>query len=81
MRDVTAANGRKVTYLNSGDWVEHLTALEYQKGKWSIYQYDETLFDVINPRLQVTERESKVFTLRREEVVPELNGMAAMEAF
>ncbi len=81
MRDVTAANGRKVTYLNSGDWVEHLTALEYQKGQWSIYQYDETLFDVISPRLQVPERESKVFALRRDEVVPELNGMAAMEAF
>ncbi|VXA99669.1 UDP-2,3-diacylglucosamine hydrolase [Flavobacterium sp. 9R] len=29
----------QVTYLNSGDWVENLTALEYKKGKWSIYQY------------------------------------------
>jgi len=78
MRDVRASNGRTVTYLNSGDWVEHLTALEYHKGKWSLYQYDETLFDVISPRLKVQEREPKTFNLRREEVVP---GLAAMEAF
>lgn len=31
----------KVVYLNSGDWIENLTALEYHKGKWSIYVYDE----------------------------------------
>ncbi|MFC3198796.1 UDP-2,3-diacylglucosamine diphosphatase [Parapedobacter deserti] len=28
-----------VTYLNSGDWVENLTALEYHKGTWQIYRY------------------------------------------
>src|SRR5690606_35849559 len=28
-----------VTYLNSGDWVENLTALEYHRGKWQIYRY------------------------------------------
>lgn len=30
----------KVTYLNSGDWIENLTALEYHHKKWSIYKYD-----------------------------------------
>ncbi|MGZ5219068.1 MAG: UDP-2,3-diacylglucosamine diphosphatase [Chitinophagaceae bacterium] len=30
-----------VTYLNSGDWVEHLTALEYRDNDWHIYSYDE----------------------------------------
>ena len=30
-----------VTYLNSGDWVEHLTALEYHDNDWHIYSYDE----------------------------------------
>lgn len=30
-----------VTYLNSGDWVENLTALEYADNEWSIYHYDE----------------------------------------
>ncbi|MEO6330165.1 MAG: UDP-2,3-diacylglucosamine diphosphatase [Ginsengibacter sp.] len=30
-----------VTYLNSGDWIENLTALEYNNGEWSIYHFDE----------------------------------------
>ena len=30
-----------VTYLNSGDWVENLTALEYNHNEWKIYQYNE----------------------------------------
>jgi UDP-2,3-diacylglucosamine pyrophosphatase LpxH len=31
-------NGR-CTYLNSGDWVENLTALEYSFKRWKIYHY------------------------------------------
>lgn len=30
-----------VTYLNSGDWIENLTALELSHQEWSIYQYKE----------------------------------------
>jgi UDP-2,3-diacylglucosamine pyrophosphatase LpxH len=29
-----------VTYMNSGDWIENLTALEYTGGKWSMYHYN-----------------------------------------
>lgn len=32
-------NKGEVTYLNSGDWVENLTSLEYNKGEWTIYDY------------------------------------------
>lgn len=32
-------NGR-CTYLNSGDWVENLTALEYSFKRWKIYRYN-----------------------------------------
>jgi UDP-2,3-diacylglucosamine pyrophosphatase LpxH len=28
-----------ITYLNSGDWVENLTALEYNNGNWILYQH------------------------------------------
>ena len=42
-----------VTYLNSGDWVENLTALEYAYGEWSIYQYDDLDFEHANPKLKV----------------------------
>ncbi len=33
-----------VTYLNSGDWVENLTALEYDGKEWSIYKYKDDPF-------------------------------------
>jgi UDP-2,3-diacylglucosamine pyrophosphatase LpxH len=34
----------KVTYLNSGDWIEHLTALEYRNNEWNIFAYNEKDF-------------------------------------
>jgi len=34
----------EVTYLNSGDWVENLTALEYDGKSWRIYRYVDDLF-------------------------------------
>ena len=33
-------NKGKTTYLNSGDWIENLTALEYNCGKWKIHKYN-----------------------------------------
>lgn len=45
-RVVENAHG-KVTYLNSGDWVEHLTALEYSQNEWKIFEYDEKDFQHI----------------------------------
>jgi UDP-2,3-diacylglucosamine pyrophosphatase LpxH len=36
----------KVTYLNSGDWVESLTALEMVNGKWNIFKYDPLNFNL-----------------------------------
>lgn len=42
-RYVTGEDGRGVTYLNSGDWIENLTALEYAHGEWTVYEHqDET---------------------------------------
>lgn len=35
----------KVTYLNSGDWVESLTALEYQNQQWKIFTYEAKYFE------------------------------------
>lgn len=29
----------RTTYLNSGDWIENLTALEYNKKKWRMYEH------------------------------------------
>ena len=39
-RTVSNGNG-EVMYLNSGDWIENLTALEFDKGEWTIFKYEE----------------------------------------
>ncbi len=43
IRTITTDKG-SVTYLNSGDWVENLSALEYHNGEWLIYKYDPKNF-------------------------------------
>lgn len=58
-----------VTYLNSGDWIENLTALEYNNHEWNIYQYDEKEFASANvvkmekklPQLNVVTDEVAMF--------------------
>jgi UDP-2,3-diacylglucosamine pyrophosphatase LpxH len=81
MREVTASNGHTVTYLNSGDWVEHLTALEFDRGKWSIYQYDAANFEQPDARKLPRERARRGYRLSREEILPEPGvSAAAMEA-
>jgi UDP-2,3-diacylglucosamine pyrophosphatase LpxH len=42
IREVHNDNG-STTYLNSGDWVENLTALEYNRGKWDLFYYHTDL--------------------------------------
>ena len=40
IKEFTTNHG-SVNYLNSGDWVENLTALEYNNKQWNIYQYED----------------------------------------
>lgn len=42
MRVIETEDG-SVTYLNSGDWVENLTALEYNNGEWELFYYQNDL--------------------------------------
>jgi UDP-2,3-diacylglucosamine pyrophosphatase LpxH len=44
IRTISTDKG-SVTYLNSGDWVENLSALEYHNAEWVIYKYDPKKFD------------------------------------
>lgn len=39
IKKMTNANGESVLYLNSGDWVENSTALEYDKEQWTLYKH------------------------------------------
>ncbi len=58
MRKITNKKG-SCMYLNSGDWIENLTALEYNKKNWSLYTYtydhqkvEELEFDNLNVDLK-----------------------------
>lgn len=35
-------NGEEIIYMNSGDWLESLSSLEYVDNKWSIYMHKRT---------------------------------------
>ena len=54
---VVKRKNRKVTYLNSGDWIENLSALEYHHGKWRIYRFEDEL-DITKFRTDDPEEES-----------------------
>lgn len=41
--------GGKVVYLNAGDWVEHMTALEYENRSWRLFHYDAKDFSPAHP--------------------------------
>jgi len=41
IREISNDDG-SIIYLNSGDWVENLSALEYSDEEWSIYKFGET---------------------------------------
>ncbi|RCH54632.1 UDP-2,3-diacylglucosamine diphosphatase [Mucilaginibacter hurinus] len=47
IREINSSeNNGSVLYLNSGDWVESLTALEYYQGGWKIFNYRAADFEV-----------------------------------
>jgi len=61
-----------VMYLNSGDWIENLTALEYADKEWSIYQHDQSLAAaVVRP-----DRRKPELNVVAEEVTYYLNSLA-----
>ncbi|MCO4293092.1 UDP-2,3-diacylglucosamine diphosphatase [Solitalea sp. MAHUQ-68] len=47
IKTITTEKG-KVEYLNSGDWIENLTSLEYQNGKWELFHYNTEEFDGVD---------------------------------
>jgi UDP-2,3-diacylglucosamine pyrophosphatase LpxH len=54
MREIENENG-KIMYLNSGDWIENLTSLEYVNGDWKIYRFDEN--EMLNMVVNTPEEE------------------------
>ena len=59
-RVVTTDKG-SVTYLNSGDWIENLTSLEYYDNAWTLYHYDPKQFEE-----EKGSKNNKIINLREE---------------
>lgn len=65
----------EILYLNSGDWIENLSALEYCNGKWELYRFTEN--ESINMILQSEESEpsnSEIFN----DMLKEFNLMKSL---
>lgn len=64
-----------ITYMNSGDWIENLTALEYNEGNWQLYHFEQDLVSVekLQRKLEKEPATSEIF----ENVVKELKQMRA----
>jgi UDP-2,3-diacylglucosamine pyrophosphatase LpxH len=62
-----------VTYLNSGDWVEHLTSLEYYNNDWHIYKYEESKLKTIN----VKEMKRQVTDVMTDQIAIYLHSLGA----
>jgi len=61
----TIANQKgKTVYLNSGDWIENLTALEYHKKKWSLYEYSK---DINAQNLKEFETKQNIIINKKDE--------------
>lgn len=46
IKEIKSEKG-SIQYLNSGDWIENLTALEYYNNDWHLFQYKEENFSHI----------------------------------
>jgi UDP-2,3-diacylglucosamine pyrophosphatase LpxH len=51
---------RGINYLNSGDWIENLTSLEYNAGEWNIFNYRIDFVD--QPEVATADLENLVDT-------------------
>lgn len=47
IREISNREG-SVTYMNSGDWIEHMSALEYHNGRWEIFEFQDRDFEGID---------------------------------
>jgi len=71
IKTVESKNG-SVVYMNSGDWIENLSALEYNDKKWSMYFYaNDPVAQSININKKKQEKENAKTLM--ESLLQELN--------
>jgi UDP-2,3-diacylglucosamine pyrophosphatase LpxH len=72
---IQVKNGH-VRYLNSGDWIENLTALEYNNHAWEIVEFAK-LFE--NKKVKFTEKQVKQAFADAQSVYAVLNSLTKQE--
>jgi UDP-2,3-diacylglucosamine pyrophosphatase LpxH len=75
IREVTTEKG-SVIYMNSGDWIENLSALEYNNGKWSIYYHEDKKVNVEEALAYKKEKKIPMLNVLTDEVAFLLNSIA-----
>lgn len=70
-------NHGKVTYLNSGDWVENSSSLEYNNGEWKLYRFAEDNLKVKDKKEH--KKEEKDTKEIMSELLTEFNSMKMAE--
>ena len=70
MRELGNQHG-SILYLNSGDWIENLSALEYSGGAWNIYRFDEN--EMLEMKLKNTEEDELSSNQLFDNLVEEFN--------
>jgi UDP-2,3-diacylglucosamine pyrophosphatase LpxH len=61
----------EIIYLNSGDWIENLTALEYADNQWRLYKYDP--FEFVNDTEEAIEDDRLSDVLLFDNMLSEFN--------
>lgn len=59
IRDIDTSK-KVVTYLNSGDWIENLTALEYTNNEWKIFEFRKSELANIKVDYQLDDMSSAI---------------------
>ena len=70
MREIGNQHG-SILYLNSGDWIENLSALEYVNGSWNIYRFDEN--EMLEMKLKGSEEDELSSNQLFDNLVEEFN--------
>ena len=58
----------EVVYLNSGDWVESLTSLEYSSGSWKIYDFNNDPY-LNEEKIKDTEKELAIIDMPNSQLL------------
>ncbi len=59
-------DNREITYMNSGDWLENMTALEYRSGHWRLFRYGLQPEPALDEFLSHLEDDQYIFPHKRK---------------